>query len=115
MWLPNPAALLSFAQDAVDKYEADKGKGGRKEHRAGLIFPPARFQTIIRQYTNKEKLGETSSVFLAALIEKVITDILSKERDKLTINEESVIRAVNLCQWRPLFKGCFILGSDKVL
>ena len=120
VWLEDPGRLLDFAHDTWDVYTQNTTKGLKKNLKAGLFLPPARFQELFREYRGADqKIGEPAYIFLTAIIEAIFGMILEKaiqvanNDNKITITGIHIFQAINsktLAFLSPLFKNSFIAG-----
>jgi histone H3/H4 len=88
-------------EKAVEKYVSSKGekKSKKKEptsaaSRAGLVFPPSRARKLLANRTTQ--MGETASVFLAAVLEYVSAEVLELSGNAACDNKRSTIQARHL-------------------
>lgn len=77
-----------------------KSAGVSKSTRAGVIFPVARIQRILRHGNYAERIGTGSAVYLSAVLEYLCAEILelagnaSRDNKKLRIAPRHVLLAV---------------------
>jgi histone H2A len=89
-------------QVAVEKYTSSKGANKSKSKkeptsaasRAGLVFPPSRARKLLANRTTQ--MGETASVFLAAVLEYVSAEVLELSGNAASDNKRSTIQARHL-------------------
>jgi len=71
----------------------DEKKSGTKAEKAGLVFPPSRFEKIIRAEVGFEgRVGENASVFLAGVCEYITFEILEIAGNITKDNNQSRIK-----------------------
>jgi histone H3/H4 len=119
MWIDNPD-IIEQSHIIWDKYSQNKLKGIKKHKRAGLYLPPSRIFELFKEYRGvKQKIGEPAYIFLTAIIEYIIREILLnaynivKSQNKKTITEEFIYLAINskeLKYLQPLFYNTIICG-----
>lgn len=69
--------VMEFADRTVGKYcKSNKGRNVSREDRAGLTIRISRCATSLRRLYNFSRIGETTPVFVAAVLEYVISQVL---------------------------------------
>jgi len=87
--------VTNDASQAINDYGSDNKQPGprSKAHKAGIIFPPHLAEKALRQNgTCGLSIGDTATVYLAAVLQSLVTQIMDKvivktrEAKKITIN-----------------------------
>jgi histone H3/H4 len=120
MWIDNNSLMLEYAHTVWDKYSKNDIKGIKKGVKSGLCIPPSRIFESFKEYKGvNQKIGEPAYIFLTAIIEYIIKQIITysfslvKQDNKITINEEYIYRSLNSTELRylqPLFYNTIICG-----
>lgn len=88
-----PSELANYAisegYKAVSRYNKSKkddsangaGKKISVKERAGIIFPPSRFENIMREIDPVKRISKEASIFLAASIEYCVEELLEGAND----------------------------------
>lgn len=85
--------IMSFAYDTWEKYSNCQQKNLKKQTKAGLCIPPSRVHSLFNDHKKEHKIGETASIFLAAIVEKY-TYLLLEHATKISCEQEmSLINA----------------------
>lgn len=96
---------VSEGSKAVSKYDEsiknkEKGDSMSKAERAGLTVAPPRVEAIMRSYVGKTRLGQNTSIYLAAVIEYLIAEILelagnaARDNNRVRINDRFILLAI---------------------
>lgn len=112
--------LIDYAHTVWSAYTLNTSKGAKKETKAGLYFPPARVKEMFQRakYLD-QKIGESSYIFLTAVLEYVFMSIvkhsinITRSNGLRTITGAtvySVLQSEELKWASPLFKDYFIAG-----
>jgi len=99
-----PFDLAKFAVSegtkAVTKFSGSNKKGVRSNVRAGLVFPPARAERMIRA-TGISRISAGASIYLSAVMEYISAEILelagntARDNKKVTISVKHINQVVN--------------------
>lgn len=85
--------LIEWGYEHWDYYQNNKNKN--KADRAELLIHPSRIKNELKKYTfNGQKIGESAIIFLTAIIEKVVIDILKLAEKKV----EKKLRTIEIEQ-----------------
>jgi histone H2A len=113
---------VSEGTKAVTKYDGAKRRKvkGTLASKAGIVVPPVRARKIIERYT-RLKIGELSSIYLAAVLEYLAAEVLelagnaARDNRKKTVssrhimlairNDEELNKLVNEASWEVLGGG----------
>ena len=124
IWIVTPNTILDFAHDTWNRYSQNNTVGMRKERRAGLFLPPARFKELFREYRGaNQKIGEPAYIFLTAIVEAIFGLIieraikLTRGDKKITVTGLYIYRAINSSDFAylyPLFHNSFIAGFGYI-
>nr|QBK87604.1 MAG: histone 2A-domain-containing protein [Marseillevirus LCMAC201] len=124
IWIVTPDSILDFAHDTWTMYSQNTTIGIKKERRAGLFLPPARFKELFREYRGaNQKIGEPAYIFLTAIIEAIFGLIIESAiklvqgEKKITVTGLHVYRAINSSDFAylyPLFRNSFIAGFGYI-
>ena len=115
LWARTPSTLLENAHEVWRYYLQNTVKGLSKHRRAGLCIPPARIETVIKEYQGiKQKIGEAAAIFLAAIVEQLLLNLLKQIiKDlgtRVTITGAHIYKAVPDLAEDLLFQNTFIPG-----
>lgn len=120
VWLKGTDNIIHFANTMWDNYLKNTTKNIKKYERAGLTLPPSRIYETFKEYKlSNQKIGESSYVYLTAIIEYIISMILTEaiilahQDNKITITGLHIYNAIHSAQmsnFRPLFKDTFFAG-----
>lgn len=118
MWILEPEPILTFASEAWERYTTNTTVGIKKGQRAGLYLPPTRFKGLFAKYvTVQQMIGESGYIYLTAIIEYFLCEILHKGcaslTDTLTLKGWHLCEAIqDLPPLLDLFEGnLFIAGA----
>lgn len=110
---------------AVTKFntsQIEKGAARSRSARAGLIFPVSRIDKIIRELSTDERLGGTTPVCFAAVLEYITAEILelagnaTRDNKRKTIMVRDIVAAIdNDSELKTLFASNTIqtCGASK--
>ncbi|TKR92972.1 hypothetical protein L596_007516 [Steinernema carpocapsae] len=71
--------------------KSSDGKKQSKAHRAGLTFPVGRMQRILKKGRYAERIGAGASIYVAAVLEYLMAEILELAGNAATDNKKSRI------------------------
>ena len=67
---------MATPKSASKKRGAAANKGGNRSAKAGLIFPVGRFGSLLRRGQYARRVGASSAVYLAAVVEYLVAELL---------------------------------------
>ena len=67
---------MATPKSASKKRGAAAKKGGNRSAKAGLIFPVGRFGSLLRRGQYARRVGASSAVYLAAVVEYLVAELL---------------------------------------
>lgn len=117
-----PGELAKHAQSegikAIYKYtQVQTGNNKDRSKRAGLVFPIARTENIIREHNYKMNIGEGAPVYLAAVLEYIAAELcelsgnVARDKKRTRIRPREIFLAImNDIELSVLFKKTELPG-----
>lgn len=85
--------IKDFAREACTKSKSSDSDGDeekkKRTEKAGLIIPIARTEKFMMERLNVNRKTSTAAVYLAAVVEYVITELISQAMDETTASDRS--------------------------
>jgi len=116
--------LIDYCYTIWEIYANNNIKGITKHARAGIYLPPSRIKTIVLNYLLKgQQLGETFYIFLAIIINNIISQLLqlciklAKKDNKYIINGDYIYQSITsneMKNYKQLFNNIFVCGFGYV-
>lgn len=111
--------IIKYTNDVWEKYSINILKETNKNNKAGLILPPSRFKKILKKKSLEgQMIGESSYIYLTAVIEYILSLILKKVCKELktkTITDIDVYSSIKEFVFlHLLLKDMYFVGLDNI-
>jgi len=124
IWIDDPKDMLAYIETKLTLYLQDSQKNVKKKCKANLILPPIKFFNMIKdRKCYNQLIGETSYIYLCALIEYILRIILIEANEKCVNDNNDEIKGIyiynslnseKLNKYVKLFNNIFIAGFGYI-